>query len=193
LEQCRLLACLAVSVYHILLLIKVIQAEVRKGFVLYHCFTKTKTMALTMTFLFSQDEKNGLSVCIEMCIQALKMGVHDNEGCNITICKTISCLLPLDLEVKQACQLTEFLTNPSLDSYYAVETLFNEPDQKLEQEDPPILNSLRCDLLLALKTKWPFDPEFWDWKTLKRQCLALMGQEATAILSTDKFCPSAHL
>ncbi|KAG1925802.1 zinc finger protein [Pimephales promelas] len=114
------------------------------------------------------------------------MGVHDNEGCNITICKTISCLLPLDLEVKQACQLTEFLTNPSLDSYYAVETLFNEPDQKLEQEDPPILNSLRCDLLLALKTKWPFDPEFWDWKTLKRQCLALMGQEATAILSTDK-------
>ncbi|XP_056111893.1 zinc finger protein 292a [Rhinichthys klamathensis goyatoka] len=159
LEQCRLLACLAVSVYHILLLIKVIQAE---------------------------DEKNGLSVCIEMCIQALKMGVHDNEGCNITICKTISCLLPLDLEVKQACQLTEFLINPSLDSYYAVETLFNEPDQKLEQEDPPILNSLRCDLLLALKTKWPFDPEFWDWKTLKRQCLALMGQEATAILSTDK-------
>ncbi len=143
-----------------------------------------------MTFLFPQVEKGGLSVCIEMCIQALKMGVNDNEGCNISICKTISCLLPLDLEVKQACQLTEFLIEPSLDSYYAVETLFNEPDQKLEQDDPPILNSLRCDLLLALKTKWPFDPEFWDWKTLKRQCLALMGQEAAAILSTDKFTDS---
>ncbi|XP_043119091.1 zinc finger protein 292a isoform X2 [Puntigrus tetrazona] len=163
LEQCRLLARLSGSVYHILLLIKVIQAEVEKG---------------------------GLSVCIEMCIQALKMGDNDNEGCNISICKTISCLLPLDLEVKQACQLTEFLIKPSLDSYYAVETLFNEPDQKLEQDDPPILNSLRCDLLLALKTKWPFDPEFWDWKTLKRQCLALMGQEAAAILSTDKFTDS---
>ncbi|KAI2654689.1 Zinc finger protein 292 [Labeo rohita] len=163
LEQCRLLARLSGSVYHILLLIKVIQAEVEEG---------------------------GLSVCIEMCIQALKMGVNDNEGCNISICKTISCLLPLDLEVKQACQLTEFLIKPSLDSYYAVETLFNEPDQKLEQDDPPILNSLRCDLLLALKTKWPFDPEFWDWKTLKRQCLALMGQEAAAILSTDKFTDS---
>uniref|UniRef100_A0A8C1KXA2 Zinc finger protein 292a n=1 Tax=Cyprinus carpio TaxID=7962 RepID=A0A8C1KXA2_CYPCA len=163
LEQCRLLARLSGSVYHILLLIKVIQAEVEKG---------------------------GLSVCIEMCIQALKMGVNDNEGCNISICKTISCLLPLDLEVKQACQLTEFLIKPSLDSYYAVETLFNELDQKLEQDDPPILNSLRCDLLLALKTKWPFDPEFWDWKTLKRQCLALMGQEAAAILSTDKFTDS---
>ncbi|NP_001098611.2 zinc finger protein 292a [Danio rerio] len=163
LEQCRLLARLSESVYHILLLIKVIQAEV---------------------------DTDGLSVCIEMCIQALKMGVHDNEDCNITICKTISCLLPLDLEVKQACQLTEFLIKPSLESYYAVETLFNEPDQKLDQEDPPILNSLRCDLLLALKIKWPFDPEFWDWKTLKRQCLALMGQEATAILSSDKFTDS---
>ncbi|XP_042630386.1 zinc finger protein 292-like isoform X1 [Cyprinus carpio] len=163
LEQCRLLSRLSGSVYHILLLIKVIQAEVEKG---------------------------GLAVCIEMCIQALKIGVNDNEGCNISICKTISCLLPLDLEVKQACQLTEFLIKPSLDSYYAVETVFNEPDQKLELDDPPILNSLRCDLLLALKTKWPFDPEFWDWKTLKRQCLALMGQEAAAILSTDKFTDS---
>uniref|UniRef100_A0A672RAC0 C2H2-type domain-containing protein n=1 Tax=Sinocyclocheilus grahami TaxID=75366 RepID=A0A672RAC0_SINGR len=150
-----------------------------------------KTLKYFLTFLFPQVEKGGLSVCIEMCIQALKMGVSDdNEGCNISICKTISCLLPLDLEVKQACQLTEFLIKPSLDSYYAVETLFNEPDQKLEQDDPPILNSLRCDLLLALKTKWPFDPEFWDWKTLKRQCLALMGQEAAAILSTDKFTDS---
>uniref|UniRef100_A0A673HKP6 Zinc finger protein 292a n=1 Tax=Sinocyclocheilus rhinocerous TaxID=307959 RepID=A0A673HKP6_9TELE len=37
---------------------------------------------------------------------------------------------------------------------------------------------------------WPFDPEFWDWKTLKRQCLALMGQEAAAILSTNKFTDS---
>ncbi|XP_026141126.1 zinc finger protein 292a isoform X1 [Carassius auratus] len=163
LDQCRLLARLSGSVYHILLLIKVIQAEV---------------------------EKDGLSVCIEMCIQALKMGLNDNEGCNISICKTISCLLPLDLEVKQACQLTEFLIKPSLDSYYAVEALFNEHDQKLELDDPPILNSLRCDLLLALKTKWPFDPEFWDWKTLKRQCLALMDQEAAAILSTDKFTDS---
>ncbi|XP_052000860.1 zinc finger protein 292a [Xyrauchen texanus] len=163
LEQCRLLSRLSGSVYHILLLIKVIQAEVGK---------------------------DGLSVCIEMCIQALKIGVHDKEDCNITICKTISCLLPLDLEVKRACQLTEFLVNPSLDSFYAVETLFNEPDQKIEEEDPPIVNSLRCDLLLALKTKWPFDPEFWDWKTLKRHCIALMSQEATAILSADKLSDS---
>ncbi|KAI5102516.1 zinc finger protein 292a, partial [Silurus meridionalis] len=159
LDQCRLLAQLSGSVYHILLLIKVIQAEV---------------------------QNEGLPVCIEMCIQALKIGVSDNEDCNTTICKTISCLLPLDLEVKRACQLTEFLVKPTVDSYYAVETLFNEPDQKLEEESLPIPNSLRCDLLLALKTQWPFDPEFWDWKTLKRHCLGLMGEEASIVCSIDK-------
>lgn len=125
-------------------------------------------------------------MCIEMCIQALKVGVSGTEDCSTTICKTISCLLPLDLEVKRACQLTEFLAKPTVDSYYAVETLFNEPDQKLEEESLPIPNSLRCDLLLALKTQWPFDPEFWDWKTLKRHCLALMGEEASIVSSIDK-------
>ncbi|XP_036449103.1 zinc finger protein 292a [Colossoma macropomum] len=159
LDQCRLLAQLSGSVYHILLLIKVIQAEV---------------------------QNEGLPVCIEMCIQALKMGVSGTEDCSTTICKTISCLLPLDLEVKRACQLTEFLAKPTVDSYYAVETLFNEPDQKMEEESLPIPNSLRCDLLLALKTQWPFDPEFWDWKTLKRHCLALMGEEASIVSSIDK-------
>lgn len=102
-----------------------------------------------------------------------------------TVCKTISCLLPTDLEVKRACQLTEFLLEPTVDSYYAVETLYNEPDQKLEEENMPIPNSLRCELLLVLKTQWPFDPEFWDWKTLKRNCLALMGEEASIVSSID--------
>lgn len=102
-----------------------------------------------------------------------------------TVCKTTSCLLPNDLEVKRACQLTEFLLEPTVDAYYAVETLYNEPDQKLEEESMPIPNSLRCELLLVLKTQWPFDPEFWDWKTLKRHCLALMGEEASIVSSID--------
>lgn len=109
------------------------------------------------------------------------------EGANkATICKTISCLLPSDLEVKRACQLTEFLLEPTVDSYYAVETLYNEPDQKLEEENLPIPNSLRCDLFLVFKTQWPFDPEFWDWKTLKRHCLGLMGEEASIVCSIDE-------
>uniref|UniRef100_A0AAY4ATA6 C2H2-type domain-containing protein n=1 Tax=Denticeps clupeoides TaxID=299321 RepID=A0AAY4ATA6_9TELE len=159
LEECKQLMLLTGSVYHILLLIKVIQSEV---------------------------ENVGLPVCIEMCIQALKIGASDSEDSKATICKTISCLMPNDLEVKRACQLTEFLHKPTVDSYYAVESLFNEPDQKLEEESLPIPNSLRCDLLLALKMQWPFDPEFWDWKTLKRNCLKLMGDEASIVSSIDE-------
>ena len=126
----------------------------------------------------------GLPTCIEMCIMALQLESSDGNS-KATICKTLSCLLSYDLEVKRACQLTEFLLEPTVDAYYAVESLYNEPDQKLEEENMPIPNSLRCELLLVFKTQWPFDPEFWDWRALKRQCLALMGEEASIVSSID--------
>lgn len=109
----------------------------------------------------------------------------DDGTTKASVCKAISCLLPTDLEVKRACQLTEFLLDPTVDAYYIVETLYNEPDQKVEEEKMPVPNSLRCELLLVLKTHWPFDPEFWDWRTLKRQCLSLMGEEASIVSSID--------
>ncbi|XP_053370970.1 zinc finger protein 292b [Clarias gariepinus] len=158
LEKCQKMSLLAKTVFHLLFFIKVIQSEL---------------------------DKIGLPACIEMCIRALRM--ESCEGADkATICKTISCLLPSDLEVKRACQLTEFLLEPTVDSYYAVETLYNEPDQKLEEENLPIPNSQRCDLFLVFKTQWPFDPEFWDWKTLKRHCLGLMGEEASIVSSIDE-------
>uniref|UniRef100_A0A7N8Y5G2 Zinc finger protein 292b n=1 Tax=Mastacembelus armatus TaxID=205130 RepID=A0A7N8Y5G2_9TELE len=157
LDRCRQMSSLSKTVYHVLFLIKVIQSEI---------------------------DNVGLPVCIEMCIRALQMDLCDRNS-KVTVCKTISCLLPTDLEVKQACQLTEFLLEPTVDSYYAVEMLYNEPDQKLEEENMPIPNSLRCELLLVFKTQWPFDPEFWDWKTLKRHCLSLMGKEASIVSSID--------
>ncbi|KAM9782671.1 zinc finger protein 292b [Neosynchiropus ocellatus] len=157
LDKCRQMSSFTKSVFHILFLIKVVQSEM---------------------------ESVGLHVCVEMCIRALRMESIDGNT-KATVCKTISCLLPTDLEVKRACQLTEFLLEPTVDSYYAVETLYNEPDEKLDEENMPVPNSLRCELLLVFKTQWPFDPEFWDWKTLKRQCLALMGEEASIVSSID--------
>ncbi|KAK1171918.1 zinc finger protein 292-like [Acipenser oxyrinchus oxyrinchus] len=159
LDHCRRLSQLSKTVYHIFFLIKVIQSEV---------------------------EDVGLAVCIELCIQALRMESTENPNVKATICKTISCLLPDDLEVKRACQLTEFLLEPTVESYYAVETLYNEPDQRFEVDNLPVPNSLRCELLLVFKTQWPFDPEFWDWKTLKRHCLELMGEEASIVSSIDE-------
>ncbi|XP_019393717.1 PREDICTED: zinc finger protein 292 [Crocodylus porosus] len=159
LERCRQLSVLTKTVYHIFFLIKVINSEI---------------------------EAAGLATCIELCVKALRLESSENADVKISICKTISCLLPDDLEVKRACQLSEFLLEPTVDAYYAVEMLYNQPDQKYDEENLPIPNSLRCELLLVLKTQWPFDPEFWDWKTLKRQCLALMGEEASIVSSIDE-------
>ncbi|XP_030200682.1 zinc finger protein 292b [Gadus morhua] len=157
LERCRKMSMLSKTVFHILFLIKVVQSEM---------------------------DSAGLPTCIEMCIMALQLKSSDGNS-KATICKTLSCLLSNDLEVKRACQLTEFLLEPTVDAYYAVESLYNEPDQKLEEENMPVSNSLRCELLLVFKTQWPFDPEFWDWRALKRQCLALMGEEASIVSSID--------
>ncbi|KAJ3606233.1 hypothetical protein NHX12_025753 [Muraenolepis orangiensis] len=157
LDRCRKMSILSKTVFHILFLIKVVQSEMGDA---------------------------GLPTCIEMCIRALQLESIDRTA-KATICKTLSCLLPTDLEVKRACQLTEFLLEPTVDAYYAVESLYNEPDQKFEEENMPVPNSLRCELLLVFKTQWPFDPEFWDWRALKRQCLALMGEEASIVSSID--------
>nr|XP_026266567.1 zinc finger protein 292 isoform X2 [Urocitellus parryii] len=144
------------------------------------------TSAPTRRYVLCLTEGAGLATCIELCVKALRLESTENTEVKISICKTISCLLPDDLEVKRACQLSEFLIEPTVDAYYAVEMLYNQPDQKYDEENLPIPNSLRCELLLVLKTQWPFDPEFWDWKTLKRQCLALMGEEASIVSSIDE-------
>lgn len=112
---------------------------------------------------------------VELCVKALQLPKQDDSETRISICKTVSCLLPDDLEVLRACLLTEFLLGPSQEDFGCLEELYLRPDQKHDQENEVIPNSLRCELLLALKAYWPFDPEFWDWKTLKYHCVSLLG------------------
>ncbi|XP_038652578.1 zinc finger protein Rlf isoform X1 [Scyliorhinus canicula] len=154
LERCRQLGIIARTVYHIFFLIKVIQSEA---------------------------EGAGLPVSIELCVGALRIQSNENAETKISICKTIACLMPDDLEVRRACQLTQFLLEPTVDAYREVEKLYKQPDQKYDEENGPIPNSLHCELLLVLKSHWPFDPEFWDWKTLKRHCRGHLGEHAAAI------------
>lgn len=116
---------------------------------------------------------------ILLCVRALQLRSNENDDMKTSVCKTMACLLPGDLEVRRACQLTEFLLEPSEEGYNLLEELYLQPDQKFDEENAPVPNSLRCELLLALKAYWPFDPEFWDWKTLKRHCLKLLGKEVS--------------
>ncbi|KAK5612783.1 hypothetical protein CRENBAI_007339 [Crenichthys baileyi] len=148
LERCLQLGAIAKTVQHLLYLVRVIQAEV---------------------------EEVGVPASVELCVKALQLPKQDDSETRTSICKTVSCLLPNDLEVLRACQLTEFLLGTSQEAYTCLKELYMRPDQKYDQEGKVIPNSLRCELLLALKAYWPFDPEFWDWKTLKYHCISLLG------------------
>ncbi|XP_036303538.1 zinc finger protein Rlf isoform X2 [Pipistrellus kuhlii] len=152
LERCRQFGVIAKTQQHLFCLIRVVQTEAQEA---------------------------GLGVSILLCVRALQLRSAEDEEMKASVCKTIACLLPEDLEVRRACQLTEFLIEPSLDGFNMLEELYLQPDQKFDEENAPVPNSLRCELLLALKAHWPFDPEFWDWKTLKRHCHQLLGQEAS--------------
>uniref|UniRef100_A0A8C5MI00 RLF zinc finger n=1 Tax=Leptobrachium leishanense TaxID=445787 RepID=A0A8C5MI00_9ANUR len=152
LERCRQFGLIAKTLQHLFFLIKVVHTEAGDA---------------------------GVPVSIMLCIQALQIQSSETDATKISVCKTIACLLPLDLEVRRACQLTEFLFEPSMEGLNILEELFLQPDQKNEEETSVISNSLRCELLLALKSHWVFDPEFWDWKTLKRHCLKILGKEVS--------------
>ncbi|XP_017272924.1 zinc finger protein Rlf [Kryptolebias marmoratus] len=148
LERCLQLGAIAKTVQHLLYLVRVIQSEA---------------------------ENLAVPSSVELCVKALQLPKQEDSETRTSVCKTVSCLLPNDLEVLRACQLTEFLLGPSQDAFACLEELYLRPDQKNEQESEVIPNSLRCELLLALKAYWPFDPEFWDWKTLKYHCTSLLG------------------
>lgn len=148
LERCLQLGAIAKTVHHLLYLVRVIQAEA---------------------------EDLGVPASVELCVKALQLPKQEDSDTRISVCKTVSCLLADDLEVLRACQLTEFLLGPSQEVFACLEELYLRPDQKYDQENEVIPNSLRCELLLALKAYWPFDPEFWDWKTLKYHCVSLLG------------------
>lgn len=117
----------------------------------------------------------GVPASVELCVKALQLPKQDETDTRISVCKTVSCLLPADLEVLRGCLLTEFLLGPNQEVFGCLEELYLRPDQKSDHENEFIPNSLRCELLLALKAYWPFDPEFWDWKTLKYHCISLLG------------------
>lgn len=128
-------------------------------------------------FLFFQAMQLGLAISVELCVKAFRLPRQDDVDSRTMVCKTVACLLPEDLEVRRACQLTEFLLSPCQEAFDTLEELYAQPDQKYDEENGVIPNFLRCELLLSLKAHWPFDPEFWDWKTLKRHCVGLLGLE----------------
>ncbi|KAJ3613545.1 hypothetical protein NHX12_019792 [Muraenolepis orangiensis] len=148
LERCLQLGAIANTVQHLLYLVRLIHSE---------------------------PKEFGLASSVELCVKALQLPKQNDSESRISVLKTVSGLLKDDLEVMRACLLTEFLLGPCQEVFGCLQELHLRPDQKYDQECGLIPNSLRCELLLALKAYWPFDPEFWDWKTLKHHCSRILG------------------
>ncbi|XP_041066704.1 zinc finger protein 292-like isoform X1 [Carcharodon carcharias] len=154
LEKCRHLLLTSRNVNHIFLFIRVIQNEVGA---------------------------EGLQFCVELCARALRIDYQDEPNTKTLVCKTLSYLLPNDLDFCRACTITVFFSECTLESFHAVENLYSQPDQLYTEDTSSVPSFLRCELLLVLKTTWPFDPEFWDWRILKKNCLALMRDKVALI------------
>ncbi|XP_067897144.1 zinc finger protein 654-like [Heterodontus francisci] len=154
LEKCRHLLLTSRNVNHIFLFIRVIQNEVGA---------------------------EGLQFCVELCARALRIDYQDEPNTKTLVCKTLSYLLPNDLDFCRACTITVFFSECTLESFHAVEKLYSQPDQLYSEDTSSVPSFLRCELLLVLKTTWPFDPEFWDWRILKKSCLALMRDKVALI------------
>ncbi|XP_069744839.1 zinc finger protein 654-like isoform X2 [Narcine bancroftii] len=154
LEKCHHLLLTSRNVNHIFLFIRAIQNEVG-------------------------DE--GLQFCVELCARALRMDYHDEPNTKTLVCQTLSYLLQDDLDFCRACSITVFFSECTLETFHAVESLYSRPDQAYTEDTSSVPSFLRCELLLVLKNTWPFDPEFWDWRILKKNCLALMRGKVALI------------
>ncbi|XP_072116208.1 zinc finger protein 654-like [Mobula birostris] len=154
LAKCHHLLLTSRNVNHIFLFIRVIQNEVGA---------------------------EGLQFCVELCARALRMDYQDEPNTKTLVCKTLSYLLPNDLDFCRACTITVFFSECTLETFHAVENLYSQPDQPYTEDTSSVPSFLRCELLLVLKNTWPFDPEFWDWRILKKNCLALMRGKVALI------------
>lgn len=159
LEKCHHLLLTSRNVNHIFLFIRVIQNEVGT---------------------------EGLQFCVELCARALRMDYKDEPNTKTLVCKTLSYLLPNDLDFCRACTITVFFSECTLETFHAVENLYSQTDQPYTEDTSAVPSFLRCELLLVLKNTWPFDPEFWDWRILKKNCLALMRGKVALITTRGK-------
>uniref|UniRef100_H3AIL1 Zinc finger protein 654 n=1 Tax=Latimeria chalumnae TaxID=7897 RepID=H3AIL1_LATCH len=142
-----------------------------------------KSIFTSCVFLQVGDE--GLQFCVEICGCAIQMDLHDDPNTKCLIFKTIAYLLPNDFDICRTCALSVFCLDPSVDSYYTVERLYKLPEQDYVEHFGPVKNHIRFELLQILKRGLLFDPEFWNFTMIKRNCVMLLGDKAAAILLRD--------
>ncbi|XP_019479936.1 PREDICTED: zinc finger protein 654 isoform X2 [Hipposideros armiger] len=123
-------------------------------------------------------EEEGLQICVEICGCALQLDLHDDPKTKCLIYKTIAHFLPNDLEILRICALSIFFLERSLEAYHIVEELYKHPDEEYNEGTSSVQNRVRFELLPILKKGLFFDPEFWNFVMIKKNCVALLSDKS---------------
>ncbi|XP_023272446.1 zinc finger protein 654 [Seriola lalandi dorsalis] len=165
LAECLQLASSATNVRAIFPFIKLVTTEVRSVY------------NLTGVYLWQ----------IELMGHRLERPTPLYKGSHFTL-HTIAFLLPHDLEICRACALLVFCQERSLEAYRTVCLLYMHPDQEQHPHNSPVRTNVRFHILQMLKERLCFDPEFWNFLTLKTHCLELISDKVmkAAVLNEMK-------
>ncbi|XP_075450122.1 zinc finger protein 654 isoform X2 [Ascaphus truei] len=135
-----------------------------------------------MKAITNEVGETGLQLSVELCGCALQLDLHDDPETKSLIYKTIACLLPTDLEICRICVLSVFFLERTIESYYAVERLYKCPDEDYNEFTSCAENRVRFELLPILKRGLLFDPEFWNFSMIQKNCVTMLGDQAAIVL-----------
>ncbi|XP_036302805.1 zinc finger protein 654 isoform X3 [Pipistrellus kuhlii] len=154
------------------------QVFVDQCYQLLRTATNVKVIFPFMKIIKDEVEEEGLQICVEICGCALQLDLHDDPKTKCLIYKTIAHFLPNDLEILRICALSIFFLERSLEAYRTVEELYKCPDEEYNEGTSSVQNRVRFELLPILKKGLFFDPEFWNFVMIKKNCVALLSDKS---------------
>ncbi|XP_012785643.3 zinc finger protein 654 isoform X1 [Ochotona princeps] len=154
------------------------QVFVDQCYQLLRTATNVRVIFPFMKIIKDEVEEEGLQICVEICGCALQLDLHDDPKTKCLIYKTIAHFLPNDLEILRICALSVFFLERSLEAYRTVEELYKRPDEEYNEGTSSVQNRVRFELLPILKKGLFFDPEFWNFVMIKKNCVALLSDKS---------------
>uniref|UniRef100_G1QBS5 Zinc finger protein 654 n=1 Tax=Myotis lucifugus TaxID=59463 RepID=G1QBS5_MYOLU len=154
------------------------QVFVDQCYQLLRTATNVRVIFPFMKIIKDEVEEEGLQICVEICGCALQLDLHDDPKTKCLIYKTIAHFLPNDLEILRICALSIFFLERSLEAYHTVEELYKCPDEEYNEGTSSVQNRVRFELLPILKKGLFFDPEFWNFVMIKKNCVALLSDKS---------------
>ncbi|XP_004675337.2 PREDICTED: zinc finger protein 654 [Condylura cristata] len=154
------------------------QVFVDQCYQLLRTATNVRVIFPFMKIIKDEVEEEGLQICVEICGCALQLDLHDDPKTKCLIYKTIAHFLPNDLEILRICALSIFFLERSVEAYHTVEELYKHPDEEYNEGTSSVQNRVRFELLPILKKGLFFDPEFWNFVMIKKNCVALLSDKS---------------